>query len=131
MPTRPPDEAAAGHTTDQEATAVDPALKRAKTVSHLLDDAVRVPGTDIRFGLDPVVGILPVGGDLVAAIASLYIVFEAFRAGVPRRLLGKMLALVAVDFVVGSVPVLGVVFDAFWKANEWNVSMLESYVEAN
>lgn len=126
------DDIESGAATDRAATsAPDPALKRAKTVGHLLDDAVRVPGTDIRFGLDPVVGILPVGGDLVAAIASLYIVFEAFRAGAPRRLLGKMLAFVAVDFVVGSVPVLGVVFDTFWKANEWNVSMLESYLETS
>lgn len=106
-------------------------LERAKRMSRLLDDAVRVPGTNFRFGLDPIMGILPVGGDAVAAAASLYIVFEAFRAGAPRDLLGKMLALVAVDFVVGSIPVLGVVFDAFWKANEWNISMLESHVEAS
>jgi len=132
MTTRATDDTESGAATNREATsAPDPALKRAKTMSHLLDDAVRVPGTNVRFGLDPVVGILPVGGDLVAAIASLYIVFEALRAGAPPRLLGKMLVLVAVDLVVGSIPVVGVVFDTFWKANEWNVSMLESHTEAN
>lgn len=107
------------------------ALDRAKTMGHLLDDAFRVPGTDFRVGLDPILGILPVGGDLAAAAASMYIVFEAFRAGAPRDVIGKMTALVAVDLVIGSIPVLGVVFDAFWKANKWNLSMLESHVEAN
>jgi hypothetical protein len=120
--------------TDEWTTSADadnPALERARTMGHLLDDAIRVPGTDFRFGLDPIMGILPVGGDLAAAAASMYIIFEAFRAGASRDVLGKMTALVAVDLVIGSIPVLGVVFDAFWKANKWNLSMLESHIEAN
>jgi hypothetical protein len=88
-----------------------PSVERARTVSTLLDDAIRVPGTDFRVGLDPILGILPVGGDIVSAIISLYIVAEAAKAGAPAGLLGKMLAVVTVDLVAGSVPVVGVVFE--------------------
>lgn len=104
-------------------------LERARTVSRLLDDAIRIPGTQFRIGLDPIFGIAPVSGDLVAMVASLYIVFEGVRADLPRKTLLKMVSLVVVDAVVGSVPVLGTVFDAFWKANRRNVAILESHVE--
>jgi len=106
-------------------------LDRARMVGNLLDDAVTVPGTSFKIGLDPILGILPGGGDLVAAVGSLYIVFEAARAGVPRSELQKMLGIVAVDVVAGSVPIIGVLFDAFWKANKWNVATFEEHVESD
>jgi len=112
-----------GATTAEEAT-----LKRVRTVSRLLDDAVRVPGTDFRVGIDPILGILPVAGDGVAMLLSLYPVLEAYRLGMSRTALAKMLSLVAVDAVVGSVPLLGPVFDAFWKANKWNLRTLERHL---
>jgi hypothetical protein len=104
-------------------------LERVRTVSRLLDDAVRVPGTDFRIGIDPILGVLPVAGDAVAMLLSLYPVLEAYRLGMSRAALAKMLSLVAVDAVVGSVPVLGPVFDAFWKANKWNLRTLERHIE--
>ena len=113
-----------GVTADERA-----ALERVRTFGWLLDDAVPVPGTDYRVGLDPVLGILPVAGDAIAALLSLYPVVEAYRLGVERRSLARMLALVAVDAGVGSVPVLGTLFDAFWTANEWNVRTIERHVE--
>lgn len=113
-------------TADEEA-----ALERARAVGWLLDDAIPVPGTDYRIGFDPVLGVVPVAGDLVAALLSLYPVFEAYRLGVERKALARMLALVAVDLGVGSVPVLGSVFDAVWKANEWNVRTLERHIEGD
>jgi hypothetical protein len=103
-------------------------LRRVEAVAYLMDDAFGVPGTDVRFGLDPVMGILPVAGDGVAALFSLYIVVEAAVAGVPPATLARMLAIVAVDTVVGSVPLLGPVFDAVWKANVWNVATLERHL---
>lgn len=106
-----------------------PALSRIDTVGRLLDDAVRIPGTSIRVGLDPVLGILPVAGDAVGAVLSGYIILEGYRAGAPLSLLVKMAALVAVDAVVGSVPVLGTLFDVFWKANAWNVDLLANHLE--
>lgn len=105
-----------------------PGLNRARRVAYLLDESLRVPVLGVRVGLDPLVGVLPIGGDVVAAMASLYIVAEAAKAGVPRRTLAKMLGLVAVDTVVGSVPVVGVLLDAFWTANRWNVAMFEEHL---
>ena len=113
-----------GLTADEAAT-----LERVRVFGWLLDDAIPIPGTDYRIGLDPVISVVPVAGDLVAALLSLYPVVEAYRLGVERKTLAKMLALVAVDAGVGSVPVLGSVFDAVWKANEWNVRTIERHVE--
>jgi len=106
-----------------------PELSRVRAVSTLLDDSLRVPGTDIRFGLDPVLGVLPVAGDSVSSLISLYIIAEGYWAGAPGSVLAKMGALAAVDFFVGSIPVIGPVFDAFWKNNKWNVNMLQEYLE--
>jgi len=111
-----------------EAAGRRAALDRARRVGHLLDEAVEVPVLGYRIGLDPLVGLLPVAGDAVAALLSLYVVFEGVRAGAPPWLTAVMLALVAVDVAVGSVPVVGDLFDAVWKANAWNVRLLERFV---
>lgn len=105
-----------------------PGLRRARTLSHLLDDAWRIPGTDARVGLDPLVGVVPVGGDAVAAAVSLYVVLEAWRLDASRLTLARMLANVAIDATGGSVPVLGTLFDAEFKANQRNVELLEAEV---
>ena len=122
---------AIGESLDREALSPSDRamLKRIRFVSHALDDAFQVPGTNIRFGLDPVLGVLPGVGDSVASLVSLYIVAEGYRAGLPRSTLLKMLALVGVDTVIGSIPVLGTVFDAVWKANKWNANTLISHLE--
>ena len=108
---------------DLPATIDDAAIKRMRVVAHTLDDGIPVPGTDFRIGLDPIVGILPGAGDAVASIVSLYLVAEAARLGVSTPTLVRMLANVGVDTLGGSVPILGTVFDAFWKANKWNVKL--------
>lgn len=104
------------------------ALGRVRSLSRLLDSAIRLPGTNYRIGLDPILGVLPVAGDAVAAALSLYPVVEAYRLGAPKRTLVKMLGVVGVDAVIGSVPLVGGVFDALWKANEWNRRALERHV---
>lgn len=106
------------------------AVERARRVGNLMDDAIRVPGTGYRIGLDPLLGIVPVSGDAVAAVASMYILFEAFRVGVPYRTLATMLLFVGVDFLFGSVPVLGPFVDAALKVNRRNAETLESYVQS-
>jgi len=120
---------AAGTATDSFDEVEHPELSRVRAVSTLLDDSLRVPGTDIRFGLDPVLGVLPVAGDSVSSLISLYIIAEGYRAGAPESVLAKMGALAAVDFFVGSIPVIGPVFDAFWKNNKWSVRLLERHLE--
>jgi len=97
------------------------AVRRMRLVARGLDDLVRVPGTDYRVGLDPLIGVVPVAGDLVAGAVSLYIVLEAARLGVSYGTLLRMLATVAVDVAAGSVPYVAPLFDAVWKANRWNV----------
>lgn len=105
------------------------ALQRVRKVSKLLDEAFRVPGTNFRIGLDPILGIVPGAGDLVSAALSLYPIIEAIRLDTPKETIAMMVGLVAVDAVIGSIPVFGDVFDAFWKANEWNVRLLERSLE--
>ncbi|WP_435157120.1 DUF4112 domain-containing protein [Haladaptatus sp. DFWS20] len=103
-------------------------IQRVRTVSNLLDEAICVPGTNFRFGLDPILGLLPVGGDVASAVISLYIVFEGVLMGVPRQTLARMLVNVLIDTFGGSVPILGSLFDAGWKANERNRKLLEKHV---
>lgn len=116
--------------TTQTATtrAQPPELERARLVGKLLDESFEVPGTGFRIGLDPILGILPFAGDSVASVASLYIVFVGLRLGLPARALAKMLTYVAIDFFVGSIPLVGVVVDAGLKVNKRNVATLERYV---
>ncbi|MFC4358479.1 DUF4112 domain-containing protein [Halobium salinum] len=108
------------------------AVERMRTVARLMDSAVDVPGTNTSVGLDPVLGAIPVVGDVVSAGFSLYIVLESARLGVGFSTLLKMLANVTVDVAGGSVPYVGPLFDAVWKANEWNLEMaLEELAEAD
>jgi hypothetical protein len=99
------------------------AVRRMRFVARVLDDSVRIPGTDLRIGLDPVLGLLPVAGDAVSGVLSLYVVVEAARLGVPAGTLCRMLASVGIDVVGGSIPVVGDLFDAAWKANTRNVDL--------
>ncbi|MFC7075735.1 DUF4112 domain-containing protein [Haloarcula halophila] len=100
-----------------------PGLTRIRRVARLLDDSVGVPLTRYRVGLDALLGLVPVAGDTVTALLSLYIVVEAARLGVSLRTLARMVLNVGLDFAVGSVPVVGDLVDALWKANERNAEL--------
>jgi hypothetical protein len=104
-----------------------PGLRRARRLAHLLDDAVRLPG-GVRVGLDPVLSVVPVAGDAVAALLSVYIVVEAWRAGVPRATLARMVLYVVAEFALGSVPVVGTLVDAVLRVNRRNVDLFEAAV---
>jgi hypothetical protein len=97
-----------------------------RDLSRLLDSAFRVPGTDFRVGVDPILGLLPVVGDAPAAALSAYIVVEAAALGAPRATVARMLLNLGVDAVVGSLPLVGDAFDAVWKANDRNVRLLDA-----
>ena len=99
------------------------AVKRMQVVAWALDDAVRVPGTNFKVGIDPIVGVLPVGGDAATAVVSAYLVAESARLGVSREKLAAMLVNIALDAGVGSVPLVGDLFDAGWKANKRNLAL--------
>lgn len=100
------------------------ALKRMDWVASLLDDGVKLPVVGIRVGLDPLVGLLPVAGDTLTTVVSLYLVVEAARLGVRKRTLARMLLNVGIDFTVGSIPLFGDLFDVVWRANRRNLNLV-------
>ena len=104
-------------------------LERLRAVSRLLDNAFVIPGTRYRFGLDALIGLVPGLGDAVSAVFSGYIILQASRLGAPRSVVTRMIANVALDTVVGWVPVLGDIFDVAWKSNLRNMALLESHVQ--
>ncbi|MEO8090523.1 MAG: DUF4112 domain-containing protein [Gemmatimonadales bacterium] len=106
-----------------------PQLERLRALSRLLDNAFVIPGTQYRFGLDPLIGLVPGLGDAVSAVFSAYIVLQASRLGAPRSVVTRMIANVALDTVVGWIPVLGDLFDAAWKSNLKNVALLEHHLQ--
>lgn len=103
-------------------------LERARTIATMLDEAVRVPGTQFRVGVDPLLGVAPVSGDALAALGSLYIVLEALRLEVPAGTVARMLLAIGAEFVVGSIPILGTLIDAGWKVNKSNVELIEAHL---
>lgn len=109
-------------------TQVSASIKRLRQMSHLLDNAIAVPGTKVRFGLDPILGVLPGGGDVLTGLMSVYIVFEGARMGLPAPTLGRMGFNILLDTLTGLVPVIGDLFDVTWKANAQNVALLEKHV---
>jgi len=105
-------------------------LNRVRILSFLLDEYFRIPGTKYRIGLDGLLGLLPGIGDTIGMLLSGYILFEAARLGVPRVTLLRMAANIALDTLVGAIPLLGDVFDVAWKANKKNVALLNAYLAA-
>ncbi|WP_435183182.1 DUF4112 domain-containing protein [Halobellus sp. EA9] len=104
-------------------------LARVRRLSRALDSAVAIPGTNVRVGLDPVLGLLPGVGDAAAGALSAYVIAEAAALGVPRATLARMCLHVLVDAVVGSLPLVGDAFDAVWRANDRNVRLLEARLD--
>ncbi len=108
-------------------------LKKARTskrVSWILDELIRIPGTNIRFGLDPVLGILPYGGETVATIIGATILGEAGKKGVPFRSLIKMGGNMLLNAGVGVIPFVGDAFSFWFKSNSRNYKMLNTYLES-
>lgn len=106
-------------------------VDRLRRLSHVLDKAIAIPGTGVRFGLDPILGLLPGGGDTVAGALSAYIIVEAARMGLPRDVIGQMVSNVLLDSVFGTVPIVGDMFDVGWKANVRNIALLERHLNIN
>jgi hypothetical protein len=97
------------------------ALHRMEAVAHALDESIRIPGTNASIGIDPILGVLPVAGGLVSAGISLYIVAESANLGVSYPTLIRMIANIGIDVVGGSIPLVGMLFDSFWKTNKRNI----------
>ncbi len=103
-------------------------VNRLRRISQLLDNALPLPGTGYRIGIDPILGLLPGGGDTLGGVLSAYIVIEAARMGLPRKVIWQMVGNIVFDGIVGLVPILGDLFDIAWKANVRNIALLEKHL---
>lgn len=103
-------------------------LERLEWLANLLDTAVVIPGTKIRFGADAVLGLAPGLGDAITTGIALWIVYEARQLGAPLGLVARMVGNVAMDGVFGAVPLVGDVFDVMWRANRRNVALLRDHL---
>ena len=102
----------------------NPRLERIRFLANLLDACILLPN-GYRIGIDPILGLIPGVGDLIGAGLSLYLVREAAKLGIPKRILLRMVGNVALETLIGIVPVLGDLFDAAWKANLRNLRLIE------
>jgi len=101
-----------------------------KYLAKWMDNAFVVPGLGWRFGLDPIIGLIPVVGDLATTLISLYIIAAAAQMQVPRSTLARMGLNIAIDSVAGAIPLVGNLFDFAWKANALNMQLLERHANA-
>lgn len=105
----------------ERSVEIDESLER---LSWIMDDLIRVPGLGWRFGLDAIAGLIPGFGDTAASLVSFYILAAAVRYRVPKITLLRMGMNLGIDYLVGSVPLVGDLFDAWWKSNQRNVALL-------
>jgi hypothetical protein len=106
---------------------LDPQLE---LLAYWMDTVFYIPGLGVRFGFDAIIGLIPGLGDIITSLISLYILAAARRYGVPRATMMRMAFNIAVDTIVGAVPLFGDAFDVYWKANVMNVALLRRHVLA-
>lgn len=106
-------------------------MERLRSLSTLLDNSITIPGTSYRIGLDPFLGLLPGVGDYAGAAISAFIVIQGARLGASKTTLTRMVTNIIIESFAGSVPIVGDIFDASWKANLKNVALLENHVASS
>lgn len=106
-------------------------LARVSKLANALDSKFRIPGTSFRFGWDGILSIVPVAGDTVSAGLSAYLIYEAYQSGARKRTLTKMIGNAGLDYVLGSIPVIGTIFDVAYKANNRNLALLQKELAEN
>jgi hypothetical protein len=97
-------------------------------LARLMDGAFRIPGLNIRFGLDPIIGLIPGFGDILATLVSLYVLVAARRYGIPRITMMRMGLNIGIDAIIGAIPIVGDLFDLVWRTNERNVALLRRHM---
>jgi len=117
-------------TVDDDSTASTSAasVERLRQLAWLIDNAFRLPGTRFRFGLNSIIGLLPVGGDAVLGVISLYIVYEATKLGLPRSKIKRMLTNISIEVIGGSVPIVGDLLDMALQANVRNLAIIDEHI---
>ena len=104
-------------------------IARLDKLATLLDTAFVIPGTRFRFGVDGLIGLVPGFGDTVTTALALWIVYEAHQLGAPKHVIARMLGNVALDGMVGAVPLAGDLFDILWRANRRNMRILREWLD--
>jgi uncharacterized protein DUF4112 len=104
-------------------------IARIDALATLLDTAFVIPGTQVRFGLDALIGLVPGIGDAITTVMALFIVSEARALGAPPWLVARMVANVALDGLVGAVPLVGDAFDVAFRANRRNMALLRAHLD--
>lgn len=121
---------ASGFGTDTMTPDLTRRLARLNGLARLMDTAIQVPGTNIRFGADALIGLVPGIGDAGGALIGLYIVNEARRLGLPKRKLARMVANLGVDATLGAVPLAGDLFDVYFKAHKRNIQIILDHFDS-
>ncbi len=103
-------------------------LYELRRFAHLLDEAFRIPVIGYRVGLEPILGLIPIVGDVSGFLVSGYLIFRASRLGLPREIISRMVYNAALNAVIGSIPIVGDLFDFFWKVNKRNVRLVERHL---
>jgi len=113
---------------DEQIEINEEKLGRLKRLSEKLDDSITIPGTERKIGIDPIIGLIPGGGDLIGGVISIYIMHSGIKMGVSRETIIRMFVNVTLEFVIGCIPIIGDLFDATWKSNQRNVKLIEDSV---
>jgi hypothetical protein len=100
-------------------------------LARWMDSVFQIPGSRVRFGFDAILGLIPGLGDTVTSMVSLFILHEASKRGISKLTQARMAMNIIVDYLVGSIPVLGDVFDVYWKANQMNLAILRQHTMEN
>jgi len=108
--------------------ATQQSVERLDALAKLLDSSFFVPGTNIRMGLDGIIGLVPVVGDLISGALSSYIIWEARRLGASRWVLGRMVTNTLIDTTIGAIPLLGDAFDIVFRTNVKNLALLRKHL---
>ncbi len=103
-------------------------MRRIALLAKVTDTAVTIPGTDVKLGLDAIVGAVPLAGDLAMACLSAVLIHDAWRLGVPRSAIARMAMNAGLDAAIGSVPFIGDLFDLVYRANERNLRIVEAHL---
>jgi hypothetical protein len=114
----------------QPTSARNEQARELELLAHWMDTVFEIPILKLRFGLDALLGLLPGGGDVGAALVSMYILSAANRYGIPRVTVLRMALNIALDILVGSIPIVGDLFDLYWKSNQRNTALLRRHLNA-
>ena len=113
---------------NEEKEILDEKLTRLRQLSENLDESFTIPGTNIKFGIDALIGLVPGGGDLIGGLFSLYILRTAIKMKLPKSAILSIMFNIILDTTIGIVPVVGDIFDIFWKSNKRNMRIMEKHL---